>query len=103
MKEQRQSTTQIVSEQVARVALRRVWIPRVVYESLPYFYVLAGFAALFATLYINAWYWIVPHWVLFCGVLVHAGVRLIMRRRSSRAEAAAQEREDESFPGHVSR
>jgi hypothetical protein len=103
MKDQRQSSTQIVSDHVARLALRRIWIPGALYEFLPYFYVLAGFAALFATLYINAWYWIVPHWILFCGLSVHAGVRLIVHRRSARARVAADEREDEVISGHVSR
>ncbi|MFK8053295.1 MAG: hypothetical protein AB8F65_10010 [Woeseiaceae bacterium] len=64
----------------ASSAVRRFWLPKVVYECVPYFYILAGFAALFATLYINAWYWMVPHWVLFTALCLHAGTSILVKR-----------------------
>lgn len=102
MKDKSQSTTQVISQSVAKIALRRIWLPGILYECLPYFYVLAGFAALFATLYINAWYWMVPHWILFCGLAVHAGIRLLTRRRAFRTAARADSR-DADMAGSATR
>ena len=44
---------------------RRVWLPRLLYAALPYFYVLSGLAAFLATVYITEWFWVLPHYVLF--------------------------------------
>ena len=44
---------------------RKIWLPKLVYDCLPYFYLTAGFAAFFATLYISEWFWILPHYLLF--------------------------------------
>lgn len=91
MDEQDLTTTQIVSERIARIAKRKIWLPALIYECLPYFYILAGFTALFATLYINDWYWMVPHWLLFTALCVHAGAKIVSRRitfrRAKRADS----------------
>lgn len=81
----------VLPSHVGHRASRKIWLPNVVYESVPYFYILAGFAALFATLYINAWYWVVPHWILFTALCLHAGTRIIYKRykyRTARRRAA---------------
>lgn len=70
-------------------AARKVWLPDVVYEALPYFYILAGFASLFATLYINAWYWVVPHWILFTALCLHAGFHILFKRLRYRRQQQA--------------
>ena len=44
---------------------KKIWLPKVVYDTLPYFYLIAGVAAIVATIYIDEWYWVVPHYVLF--------------------------------------
>jgi len=62
---------------------RRVWLPRLLYDSLPYFYLIAGFSAFFATLYINYWFWVVPHYVLFSAACVHLGIVIYGRRRAA--------------------
>lgn len=66
------------------LANRRVWLPTLVYEALPYFYITAGFLALFATLYVSAWYWVLPYYLLFAGCCLHLGVRIWSRRRRER-------------------
>ncbi len=60
---------------------KKVWLPKVVYDALPYFYLIAGVAAIVATLYIGAWYWVVPHYVLFSAVCMHVGILVIRKRR----------------------
>jgi hypothetical protein len=62
------------------IMTRKVWLPRLVYDCLPYFYLSAGFAALFATLYISEWFWVVPHYLLFSAACIHLGVRVYRQR-----------------------
>ncbi len=59
---------------------RKIWLPKVVYDALPSFYIVAGLASLFATLYISDWYWVLPHSLLFTAACLHMGA-LIFRRR----------------------
>ncbi len=52
---------------------KRIWLPKLLYDGLPYFYLTAGFAAFFATLYINEWFWVLPHYLLFSAACLHLG------------------------------
>ncbi|MEL6367180.1 MAG: hypothetical protein AAFR91_11355 [Pseudomonadota bacterium] len=63
----------------------KVWLPEIVYESLPYLYLLAGFGALFTSLYITEWYWVLPHCLLVTAVGTHAGVSILLKRLRARA------------------
>ena len=60
---------------------RKIWLPRIVYDCLPYFYLTAGFAAFFATLYISEWFWVLPHYLLFSAACVHLAFAVYGRRR----------------------
>jgi hypothetical protein len=62
---------------------KKIWLPKVVYDALPYFYLIAGVAAIVATIYIDEWYWVVPHYVLFSAVCLHIGFLLLRKRRPS--------------------
>ena len=66
-----------------RLMTRRIWLPKVLYTLLPYFYLFAGVAALLATLYISNWLWVLPHYLLFSIACLHMGI-LIYRRRHRR-------------------
>ncbi len=59
---------------------KKVWLPLAVYNALPYFYLVAGIAALIATIHVGSWYWVIPHTVLFAAVCIHIAI-LILRRR----------------------
>lgn len=48
-------------------------------DSLPYFYLTAGFAAIFATLYISDWFWVLPYSLLALGGILHIVYVLIGR------------------------
>ena len=63
---------------------RKIWLPRLVYDCLPYFYLTAGFAAFFATLYISEWFWVLPHYLLFSAACVHLFLAVYRRRRKPR-------------------
>ncbi len=75
----------------ASLVSRRIWLPKLLYDALPYFYLASGFAAFFATLYINEWFWVLPHYVLFSAVCIHIGVLVYTRRhrkKESRSDGA---------------
>ena len=80
------STTQILTVRANEMATNRVWLPRIIYESLPFIYVTTGFAAFFATLYVPEWYWVIPYYFLFACASIHTGLfiwtkRFLARRR----------------------
>ncbi len=60
-----------------------IWLPKLLYDALPYFYLASGLAAFFATLYITEWFWVLPHYLLFSIVCVHLGVIVYRRRHMS--------------------
>ena len=65
---------------------RKIWLPRLLYDFLPYFYLTAGFSAFFATLYINEWFWVLPHYMLFSVACVHLPIVELLTRRRARAK-----------------
>ena len=48
---------------------RKIWLPKLLYSALPFFYLVSGVAAFLATVYINEWFWVLPHYVLLS--LIH--------------------------------
>ena len=66
------------------IVLRKIWLPNFVYDCLPYFYLVSGVAALLATLYINQWFWVVPHYLLFSAACVHFAIAVFRRRARKR-------------------
>jgi len=63
---------------------RKVWLPKALYVALPYFYLVSGIAAFFATLYISNWLWVLPHYLLFSAACLHLGLLILRRRRRPR-------------------
>ncbi len=59
---------------------RKIWLPKALYAGLPYFYLTAGVAALFATAYIGQWFWVLPHYLLFSAACMHLGIFVYRRR-----------------------
>ncbi len=75
---------------------RKIWLPRLVYDCLPYFYLTAGFAAFFATLYISEWFWILPHYLLFSAACVHLAIAVYRRRHRPSRRPHTEQREPDS-------
>lgn len=71
-----------------RTIARKIWLPKFLYDALPYFYVASGVAAFFATIYINEWFWVLPHYLLFSAACLHLGVVVYRRRRQKRSTDA---------------
>ena len=76
------------SVSVSDLSDRKIWLPKLLYDALPYLYLASGFMAFFATLYISAWFWVLPHYLLFSVACMHLGV-LVYRRRHRRTDSDA--------------
>jgi hypothetical protein len=81
------SDTQQVDRKAGSLATRKIWLPKLLYDLLPYFYLVSGFAAFFATLYISEWFWVLPHYLLFSAACVHLKILIYRRRRAPHAES----------------
>ena len=74
-----------VGRNIVALLKRKIWLPKLVYGAIPYFYVAAGLTALLATFYIAEWFWVLPHYVLFSFACMHVGIIIFRRRRERRA------------------
>ena len=78
------SVTQEMTRNAGSLMTRKIWLPKVLYDFLPYFYLTSGFAAYFATLYISNWFWVLPHYLLFSAGCLHLGLMVYRRRAIDR-------------------
>ena len=76
--------TQRVTSNAGKFATRRIWLPKLLYDALPWFYLASGIVAFLTTLYISEWFWVLPHYLLFSAACIHLGVIIIHRRRARR-------------------
>ncbi len=77
--------TQQVTLNTGRLATRKIWLPKVIYDALPWFYLTSGIIAFLTTLYISEWFWVLPHYLLFSAACIHFGAIVINRRRAQPA------------------
>jgi len=74
------SDTQQITRETGTLLSRKIWIPKLLYAALPFFYVCAGAAALLATLYIGNWILVLPHYLFFSAACLHMGFMIYRRR-----------------------
>lgn len=79
-------TQQLVNE-TGNTLARKIWLPKVIYDLLPVFYIVSGIAALLATLYISEWFWVLPHYLLFSAACLHLGGMIFRRRHRGQPDA----------------
>lgn len=79
------SDTQQITRHTGTLLSKKIWIPKVLYAALPYFYLISGTAALAATLYISTWMWALPHYLFFAAACLHMGT-MIYRRRNRKTD-----------------
>lgn len=72
--------TQQASRDAGGIMSRKIWLPKLLYDLLPYFYVFSGILAFLATIYISEWFWILPHYMLFSAACLHIGIVVYFRR-----------------------
>lgn len=78
------SQTQQLTRDTGTWLSKKIWIPKVLYAVLPYFYIAAGIGALVATIYIGKWVWHLPHYLFFAVACLHMGIMIYRRRASAR-------------------
>ncbi len=77
-----------------RILLRKLWLPRGVYEALPYAYIGLGLTALASAIYLPGWTWVLPYLALIGLGCLHAGLALIaLRYRFRRGHAPGSDRD----------
>ena len=79
--------------QLRKHLLRKLWLPRVVYEALPYLYILFGITALASAMYTPSWFWILPYVFLLGLVCLHTGLALAALRYKFRASRKSKQGE----------
>ncbi|MDA0705611.1 MAG: hypothetical protein O2907_02965 [Proteobacteria bacterium] len=77
------SDTQQLARDTGSLLSRKVWLPKLLYVALPWFYLAAGIGALAATIYIGHWVWVLPHYALFSVACLHMGILIYRRRRAA--------------------
>jgi hypothetical protein len=75
------------TETMILLAQRRVWLPRWLYEALPYLYMLGGGIALTTTIFVSNWTWVLPHTLLLGCLSVHIGAAILRKRHTQRIKA----------------
>jgi hypothetical protein len=71
-----------------------MWISKTCYESLPYGYMVVGFVALVASLYLRQWYWAEIFTVLGIACLT-GGLVIWLKRRDYRRSRSRRNVEDQ--------
>jgi hypothetical protein len=79
------SATQRTARKAGNLANRKIWLPKLLYDCLPYFYLCSGIAAFLATLYISEWFWVLPHYLLFSAACLHLAFHVYRRRHKIRS------------------
>ena len=78
------SESQRVTRNTGNIAATKIWLPKLIYDALPWFYLTAGFAAFLATVYVSEWFWVLPHYLVFSVACVQLGVSVYIRRKLRR-------------------
>jgi hypothetical protein len=68
------------AQQIHGLLLQKLWLPRLLYEALPYLYLAIGIAALASALYVPGSGWILPYAILFAVICLHASLAIIALR-----------------------
>lgn len=89
-----------------RRGFRRVWLPRFVYEAIPWVYCGLGAVALWSGLFMPEPDWLAPYLLLLAVTGLHLGVWCLMLRRRYRLGRLRRERQSRSgarraFPGEA--
>jgi len=69
-----------LAHRIRRALLRKLWLPRFVYELLPYMYMALGVGALISAVLSPDWTWVIPYIVLVGLICLHAGLGIVALR-----------------------
>lgn len=75
-----------IARTAEKLATKKIWLPKLLYDGLPWFYLAAGTLAFLATVYVSTWLWVVPHYLLFSLACVHLGFVVLRKRQRARRD-----------------
>lgn len=78
------STSERETRNASNIASTKIWLPKLIYDALPWFYLTAGFTAFLATIYVSDWFWVLPHYLVFSVACLQLGVSVYVRRKRRR-------------------
>ena len=79
-----------IGKRIREILLQKLWLPRILYEVLPFVYIFLGIFALISAMYTPGWAWILPYAILLGLICLHAGLGIVglrynfRRRKDSR-------------------
>ncbi len=73
-----------VMRTAGEVLRQRIWLPKIVYELIPYFYLASGLATFWAVIHISDWYWYIPICLLSSVACMHMAYRVFVLRHRAR-------------------
>ncbi|MDP2325655.1 MAG: hypothetical protein Q8N51_16745 [Gammaproteobacteria bacterium] len=82
-----------VGRHIWRWATRRIWLPKLLYEALPWIYCGLGAYALAAGLFLPNPRWLLPYLALLGAACLHIGLWCVVLRRRYRCRSLRRERE----------
>ncbi len=71
-----------------KALLRKIWLPKLLYDAVPWFYCLAGTMALLATFYIGGWLKAPPHALILPVSCLQLAVWVLLKRLRGRSQAS---------------
>ena len=95
-------------QQLREILLQKLWLPRVIYEALPYLYLVMGLTALVSAAYLPGWNWLLPYAILFSLACLHVSLAIIALRYNARCKSSAgrgngDDYSDEDYPASEGR
>ncbi|MEM7282136.1 MAG: hypothetical protein AAF438_10965 [Pseudomonadota bacterium] len=70
-----------------------MWLPKPIYESLPFFYILTGVLFIAGAAYLASWLWSAPYYMVFGYLCVVSGGVLLLKRLSYRRNKTVEQQE----------
>lgn len=69
---------------IGRFLQQKIWLPKIMYDLVPYFYLVNGFGALWATVYVTDWFWFLPVCIISAIACFHLAHYVFSLRRNSK-------------------
>lgn len=73
---------QSIGQSIGRFLQQKIWLPKIMYELVPYFYLTNGFGALWAIVYVTDWFWFLPVSIISAIACFHLAHRVFLLRFS---------------------
>ena len=69
-----------IDKRIRELLLQKLWLPRILYEAMPFLYIVLGIFALISAMYTPDWTWILPYAILLGLICLHVGVGIASLR-----------------------